>query len=338
VLLGVVLVALTEVAGRELGDALGERAVARLQPLVRLTELVTWPAVALSVNLDAALRRAMPPADADAQAREDATEQFRQVVAAEAEVGSEQQTLLAGVFSLGDTEVHEIMVPRVDVVGVEQTAPWSEVVDRVRSSEHSRLPVYDDTIDDVVGVIYAKDLLPAVLEGEPPDGGWATLVRAATFIPRTKRIDAQLREFQATRRHMAIVVDEYGGTAGIVTIEDILEEIVGEIRDERDDEDPPIEREGEDRFWVDGRVTLDELSEALGRDFAHEDVSTVGGLVFELLGRVPRNGERLTINGFRAVVERVVRRQIRRVYFERLPAPLEGAAVRDGAAGAEDAA
>jgi CBS domain containing-hemolysin-like protein len=144
------------------------------------------------------------------------------------------------------------------------------------------------------------------------------LVRAASFIPPTKTIDAQLRDFKASRTHIAIVSDEFGGTSGLVTIEDVLEEIVGEIRDEYDVEERDIEREGDSRFWIAGRVTVDELSEVLGSDFAREDVTTVGGLVYELFGRVPHNGESVVNGGFRIVVERVRRRRITRVYFERL--------------------
>jgi CBS domain containing-hemolysin-like protein len=217
--------------------------------------------------------------------------------------------------------VHEIMVPRVDIVAIDLDAPWSEVVDRVRSAEHSRLPVYEETIDDIVGMLYAKDLLPHVIGGDAPDDGWQTLMRPPVFIPPTKRVDEQLRDFRASGTHIAIVADEYGGVAGLVTIEDVIEEIVGEIRDEYDDEDRPIESEGADRFWVSGRVTLDELSDAIGEPIEHDAVSTVGGLVFELLGHVPRAGERLTIGPFRVVVERVVRRQVRRVYFERITPP-----------------
>jgi CBS domain containing-hemolysin-like protein len=143
-------------------------------------------------------------------------------------------------------------------------------------------------------------------------------VRAPAFIPISKRIDAQLREFQATRTHIAIVSDEYGGTAGLVTIEDILEEIVGEIRDEYDVEEPNIRQEGMARYWVSGRVPIDELSERLDTDFSIEDVSTVGGLVYALFGRVPRSGESMVHAGFRIVVERVRGRRIERVYFERL--------------------
>jgi putative hemolysin len=214
-------------------------------------------------------------------------------------------------------------VPRVDVIGVELETPWADVVARVRSAEHSRLPAYAETIDEIVGVLYAKDLLPSVIDDEPPEGGWTALVKPATFIPTTKRIDEQLRDFRASGSHMAVVVDEYGGTAGIVTIEDVLEEIVGEIRDEHDDEQPPIESEGGRCFWVEGRVTLDELSDTVGEDLRVDDVSTVGGLVYELLGRVPRAGEQLTHRGFRVIVERVVRRQVRRVYFERQEPPPE---------------
>jgi CBS domain containing-hemolysin-like protein len=191
----------------------------------------------------------------------------------------------------------------------------------VRSAEHSRLPVYDSTMDDIDGVLYAKDVLSAVVTGDEPAGGWTTLVRPAQFIPATKRVDDQLRDFRATGNHLAVVADEYGGTAGIVTIEDVLEQIVGEIRDERDDEEPPIEAEEGRRFWVSARLTLDELSDALGHDLRHDDVATAGGLVYELLGRVPRNGERLTVGPFRVIVERVVRRKIQRLYFERVEAP-----------------
>jgi CBS domain containing-hemolysin-like protein len=321
VALGLLAVAVTETAARELGDALGARGVEALLPIARAAVLLLSPVVALAVRLDEALLRALPPPAPDEVSREETAEQFREIVAAEAEVTGEERALLAGVFAMGDTQVSEVMVPRVDVVGVERTTPWSEVVDRVRASEHSRIPVYDETIDDVVGVLYAKDVLTAVVADAEPAPDWTALVRPTDFIPTTKHLDAQLRDFRASGNHMAIVVDEFGGTAGIVTIEDVLEEIVGEIRDERDDEEAPIEREGDRRFWVSSRVSLDELSEALGHEFVEgEDVATVGGLIYHVLGRVPRAGERLVVGPFRVVVERVVRRKIQRVYFERVEA------------------
>ena|GEM_PF-249351 len=333
-----VAVAVGEAAARELGDALGAlgpRAAARVAGVGRAAEVALAPVLWPAARLDAALRRRFPSPPPDEAARDEVAEQFREIVAAEAEGGAGEGALVAGVFELGDTQVSDVMVPRVDVLGVERTTAWSEVVARVRSAEHSRLPVYDATIDDIDGVLYAKDVLSAVVAGDEPAGGWTTLVRPAQFIPATKRVDDQLRDFRATGNHLAVVADEYGGTAGIVTIEDVLEQIVGEIRDERDDEEAPIESEGDRRFWVSARVTLDELSDALGHDFRHDDVATAGGLVYEVLGRVPRNGERLTIGAFRVIVERVVRRKIQRLYFERVEPvavePADAAVIPDAA-------
>ncbi|HMA41860.1 MAG TPA: hemolysin family protein [Gemmatimonadales bacterium] len=233
-------------------------------------------------------------------------------------MGDTQRDVLLGVFSLADTTADEVMTPRLDMIGVDLAVGLEDVVERFRTSEHTRLPVFDGTPDNVVGVLYAKDLVPLAM-GLPTGPGvvrWQDLVRPASFVPETKTLDAQLRDFQRGPAHLAVVVDEFGGTAGLITREDVLEEIVGEIRDEHDIEAAPeIRRDGE-RVWVDGGVGLDELSEALGRPFTHPDVSTVGGLIFSELGRVPRAGEELTMDGFRVVVERVERRRVRRVYFE----------------------
>jgi putative hemolysin len=306
-----------EAVPRAIGNTAGAPLAGTLYPFVRFLETILKPLVSVSFALDRALRRAFPVAPPSETEREDTAERFRQVVQAEAEIPAEQQAMLDRIFGLGETEVHEIMVPRVDIVALEHDAPWSEVVERVRSSEHSRLPVYRDSIDHIIGVLHAKDLLPAVAMEAPPDD-WLSLLRPAAFIPESKTADAQLRDFRRTGTHIAIVVDEYGGTAGLVTFEDVLEEIVGDIRDEYDREEAPIEARDERSYWVAGRVSLDELSDALGYDFERDDVTTVGGLVFDELGRLPRSGDELTINGFRVVVERVVKRRVERVYFERL--------------------
>jgi putative hemolysin len=289
----------------------------RLASVIAIADLLLQPVTRLGGAVERALSRALPPADESKVQRELGAEQFRAVVAAEADVTEAEEELLHGVFSLGDTDVQEIMVPRVDVVGIDKTTPWSEVMDRVRSSEHARFPVFEDTLDNVIGILYAKDLLPSVIaDGEPDD--WSTLMRPPSFIPATKAIDQQLRDFKAQRTHIAIVIDEFGGTAGLVTIEDVLEEIVGEIRDEYDQEEAPVVQEGHERFWVSGRVTLADLSELLGYDFQRDDITTVAGLVYEAFGRVPKSGEPTTLAGFRLVVERVRRRRIERVYFERI--------------------
>ena len=316
--LGVVI--LVEGVGRSLGFATAPRFILAFAPLVRALDLVLTPVLHLGVALDSLFERLMPAPTIEerAELREEATEQFRQVVAAEADVSRDEEALLHGVFSLGETAVREVMVPRVDIVGIDQKTHWNEAVDRVRSSEHARFPVYDDTLDNVIGILYAKDLLPFVIDDDEPLLGWQTLVRPAAFIPTSKLIDVQLRDFKASRTHIAIVSDEFGGTAGLVTIEDVLEEIVGEIHDEYDVEEPEVEQEGLRSFWVTGRLSLDELSELLGQDFVHDDLSTVGGLVYDSFGRVPRAGESIVIGAYKLVIERVRGRRIERVYFERV--------------------
>ena len=318
VALALVVIALGEGAGRSVGFAVGAPLLNRLAPLVRAVEWLLAAPLAAGEFLERRLREWLPPAASPEEDRETSSERFREIVAAEAAVTGDERELLHGAFSLGRTEVREVMVPRVDMIGIDLEMPWSEVLDRVRSSEHARLPVYRDTLDHVVGILYAKDLLPAVIGGGPPAGGWHALVRPASFIPPSRLIDDQLRDFQASRTHMAIVIDEFGGTAGLVTIEDILEEIVGDIRDEHDIEEEDVEHEHGQRFWVAGRVTLDDLSTLVGRQFDLEGVTTVGGLVYTLLGRVPRPGEQIEYGGFRIVGERLRRRRVERVYFERL--------------------
>lgn len=315
-LAALVLVGLSESLARSAGSVSGERAARRLLPFIGVVERLLRPVSSLGGWIDQALQRLLPPREDEAMDREATAEQFRQVVAKEAEVSQREEGLLRSVFQLGDTEVHELMVPRVDMVAIDRDTPWSEVLDRVRSAEHARIPVYRESIDDIIGILFAKDLLPVVVADEVPDD-WTTFMRPARFIPGAKKADEQLRDFQASGVHIAIVADEFGGTAGLITIEDVLEEIVGDIRDETDEEEPPVERDGDDRFWFSARLTLDELSEVLGVDVRHDEVSTLGGLVFELLGRVPRAGEELQLAGFRVVVERVVRRRVQRVYFER---------------------
>jgi magnesium and cobalt exporter, CNNM family len=312
-----VAVLISESVARSIGDALAGRALERLAPVVHAVERVLVPVVLVGAWLDNILQSFIPPTPVE-EDREATAEQFRQIVAAEADVTDAEETLIHGVFSLGNTAVHEVMLPRVNIVGIERTTPWADVLARVRSSEHARFPVFDDTLDEITGVLYAKDLLPSAIADQEPAAGWVTLVRPAVFIPASKTIDQQLRDFQSSRTHIAIVVDEFGGTAGIVTIEDILEEIVGEIHDEYDVEEASVEQEDGRRFWVPGRLTVDELSDLVGHDFHREGVTTVGGLVYELLGRVPEAGEAFTSEGFRIVIERVVKRRVERVYFERV--------------------
>lgn len=317
--LGLTTVLLAESVARIVGDGLGASASKRLEGVTRGIEWILRPGMLLGDWLDGLFAEMVPEVDVTHERREEAAAQFREVVTTETDVSRDERELLLGVFEFGETTAEEVMVPRVDIIGVERNAPWSEMLDRVRSAQHSRIPIFEGSIDEIVGILYVKDLMPAVLADDEPTGGWPSLMRSPVFIPASKRIADLLREFRQARRHIAIVADEYGGTAGIVTIEDVLEELVGEIRDEYDEEERLVENEEGLRYWVSGRLTLDDLSAALGYDFARDDVSTVGGLVLELLGRVPRAGEAFTLGPFRVIVERVLRRKVDRVFLERLP-------------------
>jgi CBS domain containing-hemolysin-like protein len=229
--------------------------------------------------------------------------------------GPAERDMLLGVFSLAGTTVAEVMTPRIDIVAVDSGAKRDEVIATLRRSEHARLLVYDGHPDAVAGVIYAKDILAGTEDGTP----WTATIRPASFVPEGKTLDRQLRDFQRGPSHLAVVVDEFGGTAGIVTLEDILEQIVGEIQDEYDtDEVAPIEVVGQDQLRVEGGVALSELEGVLGHSFARVDVSTVGGLVLAEFGRVPRSGESMNIQGYRLTVEQVVRRRVRRVGVQRI--------------------
>ena len=232
-------------------------------------------------------------------------------------LGVAQRDMLLGVFTLADTTVDEVMTPRLDMTGVDVSASTDEVLEAFRQSQHSRLPVLDGSPDNIGGVVFAKDLVPIAMGLAESGARWQTLMRPAAFVPETKTLDNQLRDFQGTPAHIAIVVDEFGGTSGLITREDILEEIVGEIRDEHDTETTPAIRQDGGRIWVDGRTSLDDLSAALGTPITHAEVSTVGGLVYSVLGRVPRPGDELTLDGYRVVVERVEQRRVTQVSFEK---------------------
>jgi CBS domain containing-hemolysin-like protein len=219
-----------------------------------------------------------------------------------------------GVFSLHEMTVSEVMTPRIDIISVEITQPEEAVIATLRRSEHARLLVIDAHPDSVVGILYAKDILPRLIRHDGPRETWQELVRPASFVPEAKRLDRQLRDFQRGPGHMAVVVDEFGGTAGIVTLEDILEQIVGEIQDEYDvEEAPPMVRHEDGHYSVQGGLPLADLQAEADHDFGREDVSTVGGLMLAEFGRVPRIGEAFEIDGWRFVVELIIRRRIRRV-------------------------
>jgi putative hemolysin len=201
------------------------------------------------------------------------------------------------------------MVPRPDLFCLDITTPPAELLDRLREQLHSRVPVFEESIDQIIGLLYTKDLLP-YLRGLPPDFDLRAHLHPPYFVPESKRADALLREFQAKKIHLAIVVDEYGGTAGLVTLEDLLEELVGEIRDEFDEEERLIQKIGPRSFRVSGKLPIDELNAAAGLRIPNESFNTVGGWVLDLFGRVPHKGEKKDAGAVTVAVEKVQRTRV----------------------------
>lgn len=236
----------------------------------------------------------------------------------EEEIEEEERELIHSIFEFGDTVVREVMVPRPDMVTVRSDATLEAGLDVVLQAGFSRIPIYEGDNDNIVGVLYAKDLMKRMHEG----GGAARvmeLARPPAFVPEQKKVRELLREMQEQRVHMAVVVDEYGGTAGLVTIEDLIEEIVGEIVDEYDQEEALVEPLGDGTFRVDAKMPIDEVNELLNVELPHEEWDTVGGLVFGLIGRVPVPGETVGLNGVAFRTERVTGRRIQKVVIEKLP-------------------
>jgi CBS domain containing-hemolysin-like protein len=230
-----------------------------------------------------------------------------------------EREMIHGVFELGDTTVWDIMTPRTDVFGVDVTTPPDRLMAELRAHLHHRVPVYDGSLDNVLGILSTKDLLPSY-RGVPPSLDLRRLLVPAYFVPQTKRADALLREFQAKKLHTAIVVDEYGGTAGLVTLEDILEEVVGEIRDEFDVDERLAQAIDDRTYRVAAKMAIADFNRLTGLRISDETFDTVGGWVLDLFGRVPHRGESVEADGVRVTVEKVHRTRILEVVV-RLPAP-----------------
>jgi CBS domain containing-hemolysin-like protein len=228
--------------------------------------------------------------------------------------------MIRSIFEFGDTVAREIMVPRIDIEACDASTPVGEAADQAIAAGHSRVPVYEETIDRVEGVFYVKDALRFLREGRL-DVRVQEVMRPAYFVPETKKVDDLLREMQQRRVHLAIVVDEYGGTAGLVTIEDILEEIVGEIQDEFDAEEAPVVQISEDEAVIDALMTLDDVNDILSTQLDAEDVDTLGGYVYAKLGRVPAKGDEIASEGVRLIVEQIEGNRINKVRIIKLVEP-----------------
>jgi len=227
-------------------------------------------------------------------------------------IDNDAMAMLEGVLDVADLQVRDIMVPRTQMAVVRREELAADLLARVIESGHSRFPVMDDDRDDIVGILLAKDLLRMCVAGEKERFDIREFMRPAVFVPESKRLNMLLKEFRGNRNHMAIVVDEYGGVSGLVTIEDVIEQIVGDIDDEFDieEDDQNIRKEAEHQYAVRGVTRLDEFNEYFGTDLADGDFDTVAGLVMKALGRLPRRGEAVQLAGLELRVVRVDRRRI----------------------------
>jgi CBS domain containing-hemolysin-like protein len=230
----------------------------------------------------------------------------------------EEQKMIVSIFRLGDTLAREIMVPRIDILALDVNTPIDESIDALLKSGHSRVPVFKDTVDNVLGLLYAKDLLRVWREGNHLES-LSTLLRPAYFVPETKKADELLAELQAKRIHMAIVVDEYGGVAGLVTLEDIVEEIVGEIQDEYDQSEEMLFQAIDDKEYLfQGRIDLDDFNEIMGTELSNTEADTLSGLIYSRIGRVPTVGDSVEIDDLKLIVEQISGQRIRKVRALRL--------------------
>jgi putative hemolysin len=258
------------------------------------------------------------------------TEELKMLVETGSEQGGieeDEKEMIHGVIELAETKVHQVMVPRIGIRAVEVHDPIDEVLDMIVRAGHSRVPVYEDNLDNIVGILYAKDLLPFLRPESAPSSeiDLRALVRPAAYVPETKPVDELLREMRADKRHIAIVVDEYGGTAGLITMEDVVEEIVGEIQDEYDSEEPLVESlEGDDEkiaFRIDGRVSMDDLRDLFElSDTEEEDedeYDTVGGFIVHRVGRIPLPGAVVPFRNVTLTVETAEPRRIGKVIATR---------------------
>ena len=291
----------------------------RLLPFANVIRIIAWPFVTPILALSGKTRDPLESDEALIQ------NQLRNLVDAGQQRGlieQEEGRMIHSIFELSETLAREIMVPRIDVLALDVHTPSEEAVDALLSSHFSRMPVYQDSVDNILGLVYAKDLLRVWREGNQTVS-LHTLLRPAYFVPEAKKINELLEEMQIRRVHMAIIVDEYGGVAGLVTLEDIVEEILGEIQDEYDQgEELPYQPLGDGGYLFQGRIDLDDFNEVMSSNLIKE-ADTLGGFIYNSIGRVPAVGDAVQIENLLLTVEQVSGRRIRKVRASWLPDTLQ---------------
>lgn len=327
--LSIVMIALVYlIFGRAVPQSIASRGLEesqlnRLFSIGRMGETIVKPIAWIERTVASALERVLP-GDTKPVPNIGTEDELRmRMLNDDGVIGEIESQMIDGILSLEEMTVRDIMVPRLDVVALERRATAREVIDMIIDKGHSRLPVYQENLDRVLGVLYVKDLLPFVI-GNTNRLPLLDLIRPAYVIPESKKLPELFTDLKRMRIHLAIVTDEYGGTAGLVTIEDILEEIVGEIQDEYDFEEEQLVLSGEDAVDADGRLPMDDLEEALGTEFEEdEDFSTLGGFVHKHLGRLAVAGDTFEAEGVRVEILSVERHRVRKMRVTRLIPPVQ---------------
>lgn len=289
----------------------------RLAPYVRATTMVLSPFLVLPLAIGRRKGEPQEPVSTVTEA------ELKSMVDAGHEGGvleQDERQMIYSIFELGDTLVREIMLPRIYINALEASTPLSDAVDELIKFGHSRVPVYEESVDNILGILYAKDLLRVWRQGDQIKS-LRSLLRPAAFVPEAQKVDELLEEMQSGHVHMAMVVDEYGGIAGLVTLEDIFEEIVGEIQDEYDQsEEAPYVQMGEGEYVFQGRVDLRDFNEIMGSQLPTEATETLGGFIYGQVGRVPSSGENLQVGDISLTIEQVTGRRIRKVRAKKISA------------------
>ena len=331
--LSLLTIVFAELVPKSLALAYAERVALVLSVPLDLLGRLLSPLVVVLTGLTRAVTR---PFGASVSSEAQITaEELRLIVERGGEQGileAEEEQMINAVIELGDRRLHQVMVPRVDIIGLNATATFDAAIDLIIDGGHSRVPVYENSVDEVVGILYAKDLLPFLKSDTTARPSLRSLLRAPVFVPESLSIDDLLHEFQRRKVHIAIVLDEYGGTAGLVTIEDLLEEIVGEIQDEYDAEEPLVEMIGEHLARVDGRSAIEDLLDIwdLRTELEDQDeYDTVGGLVYHRIGGIPQVGDEVRVDGLHLTVESTDGRRVAKVLVE-LEVPVTDESAEDG--------
>ena len=318
----VVIFVFSEAVPKQWAVRHSDRAALLAAPLV--TTLVRFPPTRVVSGALIGLARLITPGGRSARSAPDVTESellaFADVAALDEAIESDERILIHSIIEFGDTIVREVMVPRPDVVAVENSVEAGAVLERAIEAGYSRIPVFNQSLDDVIGIAFTKDLIRAARSGKE-HCPVSQLCRPANYVPETKRVAPLMREMQAGQFHLAVVIDEYGGTAGVVTLEDLIEELVGEIVDEFDVDEPLIVPLGGGQFRVSSKMDVDEVNELLGADLPAGDWDSIGGLVLAISGHVPSEGESIEVDGHLLVAEKLQGRRIGSVRIARLDGP-----------------